>query len=275
MKFISIDVGIKNLSFCLFNKDNVSNHYDILKWDNIDLSEKYDKKCIEIEKNIICGKPAKFIKESKCYCIKHSKKTSFLLPNPDFQISSLNKQKIQELIKIADKHNIEYTKPCKKTELINIIHEFSKNNCYEYVNKINASKVDLVTIGKNIQQKFDLLFEEQLDTIETIIIENQIGPLANKMKTIQGMIAQYFIMKNNNIKIEFISSTNKLKDFINVLDDKLDYKKRKQLGINSCLEVISSDLKYSDWENFIKTHKKKDDLADSFLQGLWYLKHKL
>ena len=33
------------------------------------------------------------------------------------------------------------------------------------------------------------------------------------MKTLQGMIAQYFIMKNKT-SIEFVSSTNKLKLFI-------------------------------------------------------------
>jgi hypothetical protein len=38
------------------------------------------------------------------------------------------------------------------------------------------------------------------------------GPIANRMKTLQGMIAQYFIM-NNVINIEFISACNKLKDF--------------------------------------------------------------
>jgi hypothetical protein len=33
MKFVSIDVGIKNLSFCLFSKIDIDSHYEILKWD--------------------------------------------------------------------------------------------------------------------------------------------------------------------------------------------------------------------------------------------------
>ena len=275
MKFISIDVGIKNLSFCLFSKKSDSNYYEIVAWDNIDLTEKYESKCIEIEKNNVCGKPAKFIKDSKCYCLKHSKQTNYLLPTTEFQLPFLNKQKIQKLIEIANKHHIVYEKPCKKLELIHTIHDFSVTNCFEAIVKTNANKVDLVTIGKNIQHKFDILFKDHIETIETIIIENQIGPLANKMKTLQGMLAQYFIMKNNNIKIEFISSSNKLKEFIKESDAKLDYKQRKQLGIKTCIEIVSVNFQYADWATFVQTHKKKDDLSDCFLQGLWYIKNKL
>jgi hypothetical protein len=65
MKIFSIDVGIKNLSFCLFEIDS-ANQLTIIKWDNIDLSEKNDFKCIEIDKNGLCNKPAKFTKDDKC-----------------------------------------------------------------------------------------------------------------------------------------------------------------------------------------------------------------
>ena len=42
MKLLSVDVGIKNLSFCLFEIDDgeKSNQIKIIKWDNIDLSDK-------------------------------------------------------------------------------------------------------------------------------------------------------------------------------------------------------------------------------------------
>jgi hypothetical protein len=38
--------------------------------------------------------------------------------------------------------------------------------------------------------------------------------------------------------------------------------------------MISNDSKYSEWETFFKNHLKKDDLADSFLQGIWFIKKK-
>ena len=70
MKILSIDPGIKNMSFCLFDTNNLK----ILKWDNTDLSVVLEKNCIEIDKNGLCNKPAKFIKDDKFYCLKHSKK---------------------------------------------------------------------------------------------------------------------------------------------------------------------------------------------------------
>ena len=280
MKFVSIDVGIKNLSFCLFEKPIDKDYFEILHWDNIDLTEETELKCcnevkMDENENQICGKPAKFIKNSKCYCLKHAKKLNILLPISEFKINYLNKQKLTTLFEIADKYKITYDKPCKKTDIIHLIQEFSNKNCFEIIHHQLASKVNLVTIGKNIQHKFDIIFSDHLSTLDTIIIENQIGPLANKMKTIQGMLSQYFIMKNNHIKIDFISSSNKLKDFIKETDHKLDYKERKKLGVQSCINIISKDYKYDSWITMFKKHTKKDDLADCFLQGIWYINHKI
>jgi hypothetical protein len=271
MNILSIDIGIKNLSFCLFVQQ--SNDFKVIKWDNIDISEKTESKCIEVDKNGLCDKPAKFTKDDKCYCLKHSKKQNYLQPLAELKQSYLNKQKIQTLIDIANKYNIKYENHPTKSNILAIITEFVNNNCYTIIAKTNASKVNLVTIGRNIQHKFDEIFNDNLSSINTIIIENQIGPIANKMKTIQGMISQYFIMRNNNINIEFISACNKLKDFLP--EEKIDYKQRKKLGVQTCLAIVNNDLRFKEWDSFIAKHNKKDDLSDCFLQGLWFIKHKI
>jgi hypothetical protein len=275
MKILSIDVGIKNLSYCLFetqSSEPETKHIKVLKWDNIDLSEKNNFKCIEVDKNGLCNKPAKFSKDQKCYCLKHSKKHNYLQLPTEFKESHLKKQKLQNLIDIADKYKLTYEKPPKKSNILGIIQEFINNNCYTPIIKTNATKVDLVTIGRNIQHKFNDIFVD-VASIDTIIIENQIGPIANKMKTIQGMISQYFIMKNNNVNIEFVSASNKLKDFLP--NEKIDYKQRKKLGIQTCLSIVNSDFRFKEWETFVNKHTKKDDLSDCFLQGLWFIKHKI
>jgi len=271
MKILSIDVGIKNLSFCLF--EDTTNEIKVIKWDNIDISEKNESKCIEVDKNGLCDKPAKFTKDGKCYCLKHSKKHNYLQPLSELKQSYLNKQKLQTLIDIANKYKLKYDNSFKKSQILALINEFTNNNCYTAIVKTNASKVNLVTIGRNIQYKFDEILNEHLLSINTIIIENQIGPIANKMKTIQGMISQYFIMRNNNIDIEFISACNKLKDFLP--EEKIDYKQRKKLGIQTCLDIVNNDFRFKEWDTFIAKHNKKDDLSDCFLQGLWFIKHKI
>jgi len=284
MKIISIDVGIKNLSFCLFEIDIISKNIKILKWDNINLSvtDKNDYKCIEIDKKGLCNKPAKFSKDDKCYCLKHSKLHNYLQPTSDLKEAFLKKQKLQKLIDIADKYKLTYETPLKKLNILNVIQEFIQTNCYTPIAKTNATKVDLVTIGRNIQEKFNNIFSDidSIDNviidnviIDNVIIENQIGPLANKMKTIQGMISQYFIMTNNNIIIDFISASNKLKDYLP--KEKIDYKQRKKLGIETCLTIVNSDLQYDEWRGFVNKHTKKDDLSDCFLQGLWFIKYRV
>ena len=274
MKILSIDVGIKNLSFCLFEIDIPLKYIEILKWDNINLSvsDKNDYKCIEIDKKGLCNKPAKFSKDDKCYCLKHSKLYNYLQPTSELKESFLKKQKLQNLIDIADKYKLTYETPFKKSNILNVLQEFICNNCYTPVIKTNASKVDLVTIGRIIQEKFNNIFSD-IDSINNVIIENQIGPLANKMKTIQGMISQYFIMTNNNIIIDFISASNKLKDYLP--KEKIDYKQRKKLGVETCLSIINNDLQYDEWRGFVNKHTKKDDLSDCFLQGLWFIKYRV
>lgn len=273
MKILSIDVGIKNLSVCLFNVDVSLKTNIISKWNNINLGESEEMKCIEIDKNGHCGKPAKFTKDNNCYCLKHSKKQKYIMPCTELNKSYLNKQTIASLEKIAEKYGIHNEKVSKKS-LLNSINKFIEDNCFIPVKKSNASKVDLVTIGRNIVDKLDTLLENDILSIDTIIIENQIGPIANKMKTIQGMISQYFIMRNTNIKIEFISACNKLKDFATESID-TEYKERKKMGIQICRQLLKDDSSYSEWEEFFEKHLKKDDLSDCFLQGLWYIKHKI
>jgi hypothetical protein len=264
MKIISIDVGIKNLAFCLFEKiDAITN---IVKWDIVNLSQSIVTNCS------ICGKPAKFIKSDECYCLKHAKKHQmYQIPGAD--LKSVKKLKIGQLSDLLNKYDIKYDPNFKKGELLNALNVFISDKCFDPISKVNSSKIDLITIGKNIKLKLDVIFEKVFFFDDTIIlIENQISPIANRMKTIQGMIAQYFIMKNDKMCIEFISSANKLKGSpisISNSEEKSSYTERKKMGIQRTLESICVD--YPIWEPFFKTHLKKDDLADSFLQGKWYI----
>jgi hypothetical protein len=273
MKVLSIDVGIKNLAFCLFDKSPTANQFKITKWDIINISEQEDgAKCCFIEKSVDCNKPAKFKKDDQCYCLKHSKKQTLQIPSAEQKPAFINKQKIQKLYEIADSHNIKYEAKIKKANLITLINEYIQTNYFQTIESKNASEVDLFNIGVNIKTKFNKLFENE-GTFDYVIIENQISPIATRMKTIQGMIVQYFIMSNLKVDhIEFISAANKLKDCD--LKDKTNYSDRKKLGIAKCLGIITSDFRFNEHIDYFNTHKKKDDLSDSFLQGIWFLNNK-
>ncbi len=269
MKILSIDVGIKNLAFCLFEKLDL-NDFTITKWDTVNISEQETHNCIAVDKNGLCNKPSKFtMGNDQCFCLKHAKKSNYKIPTPDLKSSFINKQKIQKLYEIADKYKITYDKKTKKSDIIEMLIDYSSKNYFQEVQTKKATDVDLYNIGKNIKTHFDKLFSEE-GCIDYVIIENQIGPLAIRMKTIQGMLVQYFVMSPVEVKhVEFISAANKLKDCD--IKDKSKYSDRKKLGITKCLETITSNSNYSGKLDYFNAHKKKDDLADSFLQGLWFL----
>ena len=273
MKILSIDVGIKNLAFCLFEKSPTAEHFKVTKWDTINISEQEDtQKCLFVEKNIMCNKPAKFKKDHNCYCLKHSKKQQLHIPTSEQKPSFINKQKIQKLYEIADSHNIKYENKVKKADLVTLINEYINKNYFETIESKKAADVNLFNIGLNIKTKFDKLFENE-GQIDYVIIENQISPIATRMKTIQGMIVQYFIMSKLKVEyIEFISASNKLKDCD--LKDKTKYSDRKKLGITKCLEIITTDFRFNEHVDYFNGHKKKDDLSDSFLQGIWFINNK-
>lgn len=275
MKILSIDVGIKNLAFCLFEYIQESKETTILKWDVVDVSEKED-----ILICVSCIKPAKYkLSNSICYCLKHSKTASSLkVPKAEQTIKFIAKQKIQNLQEIADKYNIMYDKKIKKIELIDILNQYILKHYLQPIEITRASDVNLFTIGLNLKTKFDKLFND-IEKIDHVIIENQIGPLAIRMKTLQGMLVQYFIMSSLKVEcIEFISSANKLKDIMKEKEKEKEvnsYSNRKKLGIVTCLESITKNTSMNKLLPYFNSHKKKDDLADSFLQGIWYINNTL
>ena len=271
MKILSIDVGIKNLAFCLFEKSENSDYFKITKWDTVNISEQHEiQNCIFIDKIGLCNKPAKFkTSDNQCFCLKHSKKQNYQIPTSELKPSFINKQKIQKLFEISDKYGVKYPPKIKKVDLVTSINDYIKQNYLQEIEVKKAADVDLYNIGINIKTHFDKLFSDEV-CIDSVIIENQISPIATRMKTIQGMLVQYFVMSPVNVKnVEFISASNKLKGCD--IKDKTKYSERKKLGISKCLETITNDYRFSDKLDYFNAHKKKDDLADSFLQGLWFL----
>ena len=81
------------------------------------------------------------------------------------------------------------------------------------------------------------------------------------------MLAQYFIDRGN-YNIEFMSAANKLKLFNS--DKKTTYTERKKLSIQYTRELLFQKNMENHLDKFNKSNKK-DDLADSFLQGIYYL----
>jgi hypothetical protein len=246
MKILSFDVGIKNLAYCLFEVENEI--YKIIDWNILNLCD-LNYTCIT------CNKKAKFYKENKHYCTVHAKKNGL-----DQDFLNIKKQKKEDLIILLKKLNLPIDLK-KKQDILDLLDE-NKNLYFSEIETTNASSLPLLDIGIAIRDKFDKQF---LDIkIDKVLIENQISKIANRMKTIQGMIMEYFIIKNVN-EVYFISSINKLKIIPN--SEKTTYKERKTLAIEYCKTLLDNKENIE----FFNKHKKKDDLADCFLQGIYYI----
>ena len=79
--------------------------------------------------------------------------------------------------------------------------------------------------------------------------------------------------------IELINARNKLKAYTGPkieCDIKDRYKRTKFLGIQYCLAMISGqgNKQENKWLTLFSDTKKKDDLADAYLQGIYVLKSK-
>ena len=280
-RLLSFDVGIKNLAYCIL--DLSQNDLNIVEWNVLNLCDSQNNTtiqqhtCTEIQKNgKCCGKKAKYFKNNTYNCEKHAKNSKkYQLPKKEHSAASLKKMKMEQLREFRQRTlgilGISQECPTKKDDIIQELLRKFREMEWEVLSipkKSNASKTDLITIGRELHRQ--LGNNPIMSTVTHVIIENQISPIANRMKTIQGMIAQHFIGLGVS-NIEFVSSGNKLKDLAKQSDAKTNYKKNKQDGIFYCEKFLRENVKHESWMMVLRESNKKDDLADCFLQGLWWV----
>ena len=275
MKILSIDVGIKNLALCIIESSDAI--FTIKFWDVINLCEEKSNKCefnIKNKKdNGQCNKDAKYHKNNHFYCKTHATKSEFKLPTSD--LNKYKRFKIDELKKLADDYDISYGQTTK-VNLIKNIENYIEKYVFEPVSTMKCNDYSLIDIGCMLKEKLDKLDTFIFSNIDLILIENQISPIANRMNCLQGMIMQYFIMKDMK-NIQFISAANKLKPFIQ--NKKTTYCERKKIGIEITQKLLikneDNNINKDKIIDMFNKHKKKDDLADCFLQGIWYTSQNL
>ena len=214
-RYLSFDVGIKNLAYCKITEDRV-----IEDWGIINLNE--NPQC-DVHLNKRCEKQS-------TYEVKNNEKIKYSC--------TVHSKKFPKKKKINTNHNL--------------------------------MKISQLAVGK--------LRELDLNGITHVLIENQPALKNPVMKSIQMIIYTFFVMdgvmtEDSSIEtIHMVNARNKLKVYKGPpieCNKKDKYAQNKFLSVEYTKEMIKGEE-----DKFIKLFdesKKKDDLADAYLQGIYWI----
>ena len=231
MKLLSWDVGIYNLSYCILEKNDENKEIKIIDWNIVNL---VDSEKMKKERNLLFEN----------------------IP-----------RKLHEL-----------------PQLLNV-------DCVVIENQPSLKNPQMKSIQMILYSYFLILGKVIGNNTNSCYIENiEFCSASNKLKVYDGpkIILPEKNTKNKKLKNDIINedenkdenqSENKgeNKD-VNQSENKeekktksssLKYADKKRLAIEHALYYLKKDQ--NNYVDFFNNHKKKDDLADSFLQGLYYL----
>jgi hypothetical protein len=299
---LSFDVGIVNLSYCLLTKHVNSINWHIIEWNNIDLTQYYTKLCY-------CGSKACYTNiinnKSNYYCKKHLSTCDYSNIKYEDLFDSQNDKTIQCCYMINSKNS---KRICDKPSSFKLKDDNTKYFCnfhgkQYYTNIVKISNIKEIKIKKSTtfnfnDIKYSLLMELEkrfnLLSANYVVIENQPSFKNPRMKSIASTLYDYYLIRgiidkqitsSNILEVKFLSPSNKLK-LIDEKDSKKlkenenledssnitkssskTYKLTKNLSIKYCSDIIDN---LPEWKKIFKENKKKDDLADAFLQGIYF-----
>ena len=254
MKLISFDVGLRNLAYCVLEGTSRAD-VKIVDWNIIDVLG--EQAGVGAARCFKCTAAARYehASDGTFACSKHTPKKKAVVTK-----SALTKQSIEQLQAEIGKCGLTTT-ATKKADLVKLLYNHARQNTWKkcVASSTTGSVMDLSpAIVSCLDKRMD-----SWKGADLVCIENQ---PERRMYAVQAMLQMYFTMKG--IKSSGVSATHKLSNLVTVDDTVASYKGRKKTGIAHALVLVPA----CNQEHF-KKHPKKDDLADSFLQGLWVLEH--
>ena len=190
----------------------------------------------------------------------------------DWGIINLNENQICQ---------VHLKKKCEKQSTYYVKDEGDIKHCctahskkFKKLKKMNVnhdlSKLSQICITK--------LRELNLEDVKTILIENQPALKNPVMKSIQMIIYTFFVIEgvmNKDCLIEnihMVNARNKLKVYKGPkieCNKKGKYAQNKYLSVEYTKKMIEKDNDH--FQQLFDQSKKKDDLADSYLQGIYWI----
>lgn len=303
LKILSFDVGIVNIGHCAMVRHE-NQEVNILNWGLINLTSntRVHRKCSgKLKSGKVCGKKALFHQVSPTgetsYCKTHLKQGANTWPVARVEKyfrpadSGCKCQQVNTKGDVCERIAKQYCRYTKKTYCQTHYRALTK----KLVNQFQPKRITNKSVKKTATGDFQLELLSRLDEltrqlshypIDEVIIENQPGLKAGKMKSIASTIFVYYMMRGmhdkthglNLTRVRFIAACNKLKlnnkntlEVFKNSDKKKKYKLTKALSVKYTIQMLLAKDKKSHYVKFLELFPKKDDLCDAYLQGVYYL----
>ena len=209
-----------------------------------------------------------------------------LIQQIENQNQTQNQTQIETFFQTQSETQNPHTEIKTKKACIEKIEQLKTTHFFQLIpqtKKQNASHTSMLVLCQSLYNKFNQL-ATQFENATHVVIENQLGSNATRMMILQGMITMYFTAHISKPAIAHVSSSHKLKYAVSILPhahqtkekEKTTYKEHKQNAVLYCEHILemhnqSQTQMFKDLKKNKADEKKRDDLADCFLQGLWYL----
>ena len=254
MKLISFDIGLRNLAVCVIEGTSRSD-VKITHWEVIDVLA--EQSGLENSRCSRCVQSAtwRHASEGIMVCSRHKPKQRVKVTKTEF-----SKKSLPELQGELDRLGLVCPSK-RKADIVTALYLHARQNSWlRCVKTVHTGAVmEMAPLIRTCLDKRTAIWKGA----DLVCLENQ---PERKMFAVQAMIHMYFCC--GGFKCEGVSAVHKLNNIITI-DDRVDsYKGRKKTGI-----IHAEALVPEVWKQHLLKHPKKDDLADSFLQGLWVMEH--
>jgi Holliday junction resolvasome RuvABC endonuclease subunit len=260
---MAIDIGIKNLAYCIGNAS--TNDLHIKHWSNVNLLKDPE---VEMSKCFKCGKPAKASSSSGLVCTRHVPKEK-----PQIHDAATGKP-IKKLDKPTLKSFLE-TKGLKTSGTLLVLADRAREVATLPLTRVRVKNARDFAMNTNSLHDAVRNWIEQdwahLKDVKTVYIEHQPAMKNPTMKTVQ--IVVYATLRGrllqtstneDDISFHFTHASTKVKGCTGTGD--AGYKSRKAFSksrVLRFLEACENTTENHAWLQWLSCQKKTDDLSDA------------